>query len=93
MAAITNINQLQPGKVYNIHCTQFDVTNKARFICGDTTGLRRDIGYFQFSDRGYNPVSESQLKEMFTKGQYPYTVFALWQHDLKNNVITAINEQ
>lgn len=88
---ITNLKDLQPGKEYNIYCQQFEVNNKARFICGDTTVLKRDIGYFQFADRGYKPVTGLQLKAMFINATYPHTIFALCGTDLKSNTITPIN--
>lgn len=88
---ITDFKQLQEGKVYELHCKQFNSTNKARFICGDTTVLKRDISYWQFSERWYTPISKMQLRIMFEKDEYPLNLFALWGHDLKHNTITEIN--
>ncbi len=87
---INDLSKLTPGEVYEIYCKQFDVTNRARFICGDTTDMNREIGYFQFSDRGYNPViNKEHLRAIFDgKAHDVYTLFALWQHDLKHNTIT-----
>ncbi len=87
---IQSFKELQEGKEYEIYCKQFDVVNKARFICGDTTHLKRDISYWQFS-RGFTPIDRRQLTIMFLKDNVPLNVFALWGHDLKHNTITEIS--
>jgi len=85
--------QLKEGSEYEIYCKPFDVTNKARLISFDTTILKRRIAYFQFSDRHFNPINKQQLTIMFMKDIYPGNngVFALWDHDLKNNDIIPIS--
>ena len=88
---ITDFSQLQEGKEYEIYCKQFDVINRAQFICGDTTHLKRDISYWQFSERVFTPISKRQLQIMFINDTYPMNVFALWSFDLKHNTITEIN--
>ena len=89
MKQITDLKQLQEGKEYNIYCKQFDVTNKARFVSGDTTVLKRDISYWTFSEFGNN-INKRELTIMFIKDIYPVNLFALWGHDLKHNVITEL---
>jgi hypothetical protein len=88
---ISNFSELTEGIEYEIYCHQFDVKNKAIFICGDTTHLKRDISYWQFSERGFIPINRLQLIIMFLKDDVPWNVFALWGHDLKHNTITEIN--
>lgn len=88
---ITDFSQLQEGKEYEIYCKQFDVINRAQFICGDTTHLKRDISYWQFSERGFTPINKRQLTIMFIKDEYPMNVFALYGRDLQHNIVTEIS--
>jgi len=67
MKQITDFKKLQAGKEYDIYCKAFDVVNKARFICGDTTILKRNISYWQFSERNFTPINKQQLTIMFMK--------------------------
>jgi len=91
MKKIENFSQLIEGKEYDVYCKAFDVHNKARFICGDTTILKRDISYWQFSERGFTPMDKAKLTIMFIEDDYPLNVFALYGWDLKYNIITEIN--
>lgn len=89
---INSISDLEKGKEYNLYSIQFDANNTARFICGDTTELKRDIGYFQYSKRDYTPVNETRLRQMFKDDTLPHTVFALWGWELGQTYsITEIN--
>lgn len=88
---ITSFDELVEGKTYSIYSEQFKKANICRLICFDTTGLKRPISYWQMTDRGYTPISKERLTEMFKKDQYPHTVFALWNHELKRNIITEID--
>lgn len=40
-------NQLKPLGVYNIHSVHFNANYKAKLVSFDTTGLNRNIAYFQ----------------------------------------------
>lgn len=88
MNKINSLAELQPGQEVNIFSHQFEVENPARFICGDYTGMQRDIGYFQFSDRGFKPIDKMQLVDQIRKDDVDNTVFALWGTDLSHNTIT-----
>lgn len=96
---ITDFSQLEIGKVYVVHAHQFDtvvegqkffVKNKARLISFDTMELTRPISYWQFSERGYNPINGEQLKKMLESNQMPQGVFVLWDHDLNTHSITEV---
>jgi len=77
-------DQLREGEIYNIHSKQFNVTNKARLISFDTTSLNRNIAYFQFSDRGYKPVSKERLIQAFAKDEDPGEIFSMWDFEVSN---------
>lgn len=85
-------DELKEGTEYSIYCKPFDVSNDARLISFDTTGLNRPIAYFQFTSRNYKPINKEQLKLMFKNDTYPHTVFALWDFDLENNFITKLKK-
>lgn len=91
MSQINDFKELVEGREYNIHCKPLNVTNKARFISHDTTILKRDITYWQFSERNYPIVTRDKLRLMFKDDDYPITVFALWGFDLRHNIITETN--
>lgn len=89
---ITNLAELVEGKEYLMYSAQFDATNIARFICGDTTEMKRELSYWQFSRRGYSPLrNKTQLANNFKNDIYNPTVFVLWDFDLKYYTITEIN--
>ena len=85
-------NELREGSVYLVRSAQFGVTNKARLISFDTTGLNRPISYWQFTDRGYVPIMTRDHLKVVLEGRArgASTLFALWDFDLKHNDITPV---
>lgn len=91
MQPITNFKELEEGKEYNIFSQRFNVTNRARFICGDHNEvLNRPISYWQFIRPGTRIIKKEQLKRMFKENIYP-DAFVLWDFNLTSNTITEIN--
>lgn len=91
MAQITSFSQLQEGKEYNVFDHQFNVTNKCRFICHDTTELKRPITYWQFSGyRGGPLLTKERLRRLFDENVYP-NAFSMWDFEMNYNTITEIS--
>lgn len=91
MTQITDFGQLKEGKEYNVFDHQFNVTNKCRFICHDTTELKRPITYWQFAGyRGGPLLTREKLRSLFDANIYPNS-FAMWDFCLKYITITEIN--
>lgn len=88
MKQITNFKELQEGKEYEIYCKPFDVVNKAVFVSHDTTILKRPITYWQFTGWGERIINRQQLMIRFLHDTCPNNLFALWDFDLKNNIIS-----
>lgn len=88
---ITNLKDLVEGEEYYLQSLRFNTTNKARFLGMDFhEGLNRDIGYWQFSERGYKPVNREQMINEMKSNIYNSTVFALWGFELKGKTLNTI---
>lgn len=51
MKTIEKLNELTAGKTYMMHSERFNADNEVFFIGHDYSELKRDIGYFIFSQR------------------------------------------
>lgn len=88
MTTISLLSKLKEGMIYSVSNRAFETTNNARFICGDTTSLNRKIAYFQFSDRGHQPIDKTILRKYFDEEIVSVSgLFALWQHDLDHQSV------
>jgi hypothetical protein len=85
MKAVKTVNELIPGRRYNEVSHQFNnAENEIEIICGDYTGLNRDICYAYFTQRGFKPPKAEDIKS----GKAIGVAFAIWQHEIDLNSIS-----
>lgn len=57
LQSVQSLKGLKEGEIFLMITPQFDVANKVKLIRFDTTGMNRELAYFQYADEPKEPES------------------------------------